>query len=246
MMEKDLNLENKAIWDKNADFWNQKMGERGNRWHLELVAPATIELLGLLPGNKLLDVGCGNGLFARNMHRKGISMTAFDFSAKTIQHAKSYGEEEINYQVLDATDGDDLLSLGDSVFDGAVANMVLQDMPKVEVLLRGLSKILKPKGVFVFSIPHPCFHAEGNTKMVDDKIIVSDYHRSKVEMGVAIDGQPQLQYYWHRTIAEYCKIGVDNGFVIDGIIEPVFHNSKTTIFSKIPPVMVTRMRLLSL
>lgn len=244
-MEKDLNLENKAVWEANADFWDQKMGEKGNRWHLELIAPASIELLELNPGDKLLDIGCGNGLFARNMQRRGIKPTAFDFSAKNILNAKSYGEEGIEYLVLDATDYNALLSLGVGSFDGAVANMVLQDMPKAEILFKGLAKILKPNGVFVFSIPHPCFHVEGNTEIAEDHIVVKDYHQAKIEMGVAIDGQPELQYYWHRTIAQFFNMGFTEGFVVDGMREPVFQSTKLTVFNKIPPVMITRMRLLS-
>ena len=66
------------------------MGSDGNVWHTKLIAPETERLLNLKPGEKLLDIGCGNGIFARRMAKKGIIVTAFDFSATNIEKAKKY------------------------------------------------------------------------------------------------------------------------------------------------------------
>ena len=60
-----LNDESNDIWERNADFWDERMGE-GNRFHNTLVRPAQERLLDIRPGERALDVACGNGNFARH------------------------------------------------------------------------------------------------------------------------------------------------------------------------------------
>jgi len=55
-----LNEEVRAIWDQNADFWDQRMGE-GNVFHKLLIEPTQIEFLEITGGELILDAACGNG-----------------------------------------------------------------------------------------------------------------------------------------------------------------------------------------
>ncbi len=236
-----INTENKAIWNANADYWDAKMGTAGNDWHLELIAPSTIELLNLKPATRLLDIGCGNGLFARRMQAKGIQVTAFDFAEQNIKNALAYPSEGIEYRVLDATDYEQLMQLGRHTFDAAVANMVLMDIPEIEPLFKVLTRLLRPKGCFVFSISHPCFNSE-EVKHVEDGLIIRSYHQTRIEKGEAIRKQPQLQYYFHRPISIYMQMAFQYGFVVDGIEEPVFKEAYRGIFTKVPPALIVRIR----
>jgi ubiquinone/menaquinone biosynthesis C-methylase UbiE len=54
---------------------------------------------------------------------------------------------------------DQLLALGERRFDAAVCNMAMMDMAEIDPMLFALSRILKRKGRFVFSLMHPCFNA---------------------------------------------------------------------------------------
>jgi len=49
----------------NAAFWDRHMGDGGNDFHRELVAPAAERLLGPVAGQTMLEIACGSGLFAR-------------------------------------------------------------------------------------------------------------------------------------------------------------------------------------
>ena len=242
-MSSKINSENQSIWNTNADYWDQKMGEEGNDWHRKLIAPNTIDLLDLKPNTHLLDIGCGNGIFARNIALRGIQVTAFDFAEENIRNAQKYPSENINYLSLDATNYDQLISLGKEKFDYAVANMVLMDIPEIEPMFRALPSILKPNGVFVFSISHPCFNSAYVTiNKEDESLHITGYKQPTTTKGEAIRNQPELQYYFDRPLSDLLQIGFDHGLVMNGLIEPVFDSEAGGVFSKIPPVIIMRMR----
>ena len=76
-----LTRESTETWERMAAFWDERMGDDGNDFTRILVAPAAERLLAMKPGERLLDVACGNGTFARRMARHGVSVVACDASA---------------------------------------------------------------------------------------------------------------------------------------------------------------------
>ncbi|AZQ63846.1 methyltransferase domain-containing protein [Flammeovirga pectinis] len=244
MNNQEINQKNKEIWNANAENWDSYMGEMGNRWHNDLIAPQSVELLNLKEGDKLLDVGCGNGLFARRMAKLGIKVTAFDFAQVNIDKAKKYSTKNIDYKVLDATEEVDLLSLGEGGFQGAVSHMTLMDMPTLGVLFASLSKLLIKNGVFVFSIQHPVFNSNSASEDERNNLILSEYIQKENYMGMAVPGQEHEQYYFHRPISTYFELAFKNGFVVDGYVEPTFSKEQDSFYSKFPPVLLVRLRKL--
>jgi 2-polyprenyl-3-methyl-5-hydroxy-6-metoxy-1,4-benzoquinol methylase len=75
-------------WDTNAAFWDEHIGDEGNDWHLTLVRPAVERVLGQVAGLRVLDVACGNGLFARRLADLGAEIDATDVSERMIEHAR--------------------------------------------------------------------------------------------------------------------------------------------------------------
>jgi hypothetical protein len=68
--------------------------------------------------------------------------------------------------------------------------------------------------------------------------------------GLALVGQPAPQYYFHRPLALLFGDFFAAGFALDGLEEPEFPESGDTaklfqtVFQKIPPALVARLRLL--
>jgi 2-polyprenyl-3-methyl-5-hydroxy-6-metoxy-1,4-benzoquinol methylase len=239
---KKLNTENKKIWDLNAKDWDDYMGANGNDWHKELIAPDTEKLLNLKRNDRLLDIGCGNGLFARRMSKKGIKVTAFDFSESNINNAKKYDCTNIEYFTLDATLESDLLKLKNTKYEGLVANMVFMDMSDIECFFSHIKDLLIDNGVFVFSIQHPCFNSEYVEVKKDGSICIKDYMNKNVSKGIAIPSQPEKQLYFHRPISYYMNLAITNGLAITGFIEPTFNSKeKNDVYSNFPPILIIRM-----
>ena len=260
----DLVSETREIWDRNAGFWDDYMGDENNDFHNLLIRPATERLLGSQPGEQVLDIACGNGNFSRRLAELGAQVVAIDFSETFIARAQARTTayaDRITYRVLDATDRDQLLGLGPGRFDAAVANMALMDMAAIAPLLEALQQLLKPGGRFVFSVMHPCFQSAGTAKMVEQherdgeivtqhSIKVSAYITPMAYRGLGIVGQPVPQHYFHRPLSVLFGQCFRAGFALDGLEEPVFdleQDARRALswanFREIPPLLVARIRL---
>jgi ubiquinone/menaquinone biosynthesis C-methylase UbiE len=224
--------------------------------------PIVASFLDPRPGQHILDIACGNGLTSRRLAALGVDVTAFDFSANLIERAKvrPNPNSRIEYYVVDATDEQALLRLGDQKFDAALSNMALFDMPEIEPLFRALPKLLKPNGLFVFSLMHPAFNNPSAALLAEEwddgqiqtryAVKVSRYINRFQSQGLALRNQPKAQLYFHRPIRDYMNIAFQNGFVLDGFEERAFppdHPQTATLgwggkFSEIPPALIARMR----
>jgi 2-polyprenyl-3-methyl-5-hydroxy-6-metoxy-1,4-benzoquinol methylase len=258
-----LNRAARAAWETNAAAWDAKMGDEGNDFQRLLVGPATERLLAIRPGERVLEVACGNGLFARRLARLGAKVTACDFSAALIERARvrtAAGGERVDYRVADATDKAQLLGLGEAgSFDAAACNMALMDMAEIEPLYAALAELLRPGGRFVFSVMHPCFNTSATTFLAEweDRegtpvttmaVKVTGYLNLKPAKGLAIAEQPEPHYYFHRPLQALLGAAFAAGFVLDGLEERSFEAAQRTPgkllnwtnYQEIPAVMVAR------
>jgi SAM-dependent methyltransferase len=256
--------ENRRIWDANARWWDDKIGD-GNDYQTLLIEPSTERLLNVAAGETILDIACGAGRFARRMAALGARVVAFDYSAEFIARARERTPREasIEYHILDAANVEALLSLGVGRFNKAVCTMGIMDMPEIGPLFAALSRLLMLDGAFVFSVTHPCFHSAGIQRFAE----TADEHtgRSVIRSGVKVSGyltpsaaktegivgQPEPQWVFHRPIGALFRFGFDAGFVVNGIEEPGFAPPPTVKrgigwhdMPEIPPIMVVRMKLI--
>jgi SAM-dependent methyltransferase len=260
-----LNEESRAIWDQNAGYWDDYMGDAGNDFHRELVAPSAERLLALQPGETVLEIACGAGLFARQMAEAGAQVIATDFSAVFLERAKERTKtvaDQVEFRRIDATNEAELLSLGERRFDAVVSNMALMDMPTIEPLFRALSRLLKVGGRFVFTVMHPAFNGNGCTRVIEETdsggeialthaMKITRYLTVEAVKGIGIRGQPVSQYYFHRPFHVLLDVGFRAGFVLDGLEEPAFQRESANPralnvgnFRELPLVLAARMRLL--
>ena len=257
-----LVAEVRDIWDAKAAFWDEQMGE-GNAFQLELIGPAVERLLAVRPGERILDVGCGNGVSSRRLAHLGARVVAIDTSARFLELARSRSEElldRIEYRLVDATDEAQLLALGEGRYDGLVCNMVLMDMPVIDPLAQAGRRLLAPGGRFVFAVQHPAFNsnavrfcAETETRSDGSEVTrhavkLSDYLEVPPGKGMGMPGEPEPHWYFHRPLHELFGAFFRAGFVLAGLEEPVLEPRDTNPLELswsnvpgIPPVLVARL-----
>lgn len=249
-------------WDTNAAFWDERMGE-GNGFFDVLLWPAVEKLLKPEPGERLLDIACGNGVTSRRLAKEKVSVTAFDGSRAMIALASARGgPSNIDYRVIDATDYEALMSLGTGAFDAALCNMALMDMANIDPLMNALVVLLKPGGRFVFSVTHPCFNNPATVQIgeAEDRkgalvttysVKTARYQTPFMQVGLAMHGQPVPHPYFHRPLSLLLAPALAAGLMLDGLEERAFPpedaGGATPLawngrFSEIPPALVARLR----
>jgi 2-polyprenyl-3-methyl-5-hydroxy-6-metoxy-1,4-benzoquinol methylase len=257
----ELASESQRIWNQNARWWDARMGE-GNHWHKGLIAPAVNRLLNVRSAEVVVDLACGNGLFARALAQNGARVLACDFSSEFLACARArsaeYGDR-IEYRLMDLADPDQLATLGAGQFDAAVCNMAIMDMASITPLLGAVFRALRPNGRFVFSTLHPCFNTSG-TRLVAERndtdghviyaVRVHQYLGLVPEPGIGIIGQPLPHYYFHRPLSVLLSACFAAGFVLDGFEEPAFDGATKSAtplswdnYTEIPAILAVRLRV---
>jgi len=256
------NTRARDAWNANARVWDHQMGE-GNDFFNLLVWPAVERCLRPAPGARILDIACGNGVTSRRLIELGVRVVAIDVAEELVALAKARAHGgEIDYRVVDATDYDALVDLGEAGFDAVLCNMALMDLSSIEPLMRAVYRLLQVAGVFVFSVLHPCFNNPWTVQvaeLADDEgafettysVKVSRYLTPGTRVGAAMHGQPVPHPYFHRSFSALVGAGFRVGLVLDDLEEcafPATYAGGTTAlswsgrFSEIPPVLVGRMR----
>lgn len=98
-------------------------------------------------GDKVLDIGCGNGRFCGLLENIGANYTGIDSSKGLIEIARDQCGEA-RFEVADATD----LPFPAQTFDAAVAIAVLHHIPSKELRIRFFyeaHRVLKAGGIFI-------------------------------------------------------------------------------------------------
>lgn len=213
-------------WETNAEFWDNEMGDESNYFHRDIVRPNVEKLLNINSDDFVLDIACGNGNFSKRMAEQGADVVAFDYSPKMIELAKKRRStvlDKVDFRVCDATNYDEIVKLKqEKPFTKAVSNMAVMDIADIKPLFQAVYHLLNEHGIFVFATHHPCFTYPNQ-----------DYFTSCIDKGIAIEGQPELQNYYHRSISEILNTAFETGFAMNGFYETPFEGEKTPIIMTI-------------
>jgi SAM-dependent methyltransferase len=118
--------------------------------HESWIRPA-FSKLGDVSGCRVLDYGCGHGMAAVVLARRGAIVTGFDLSADYVAEARSRAlanDVSINFLQADAH----ALPFPSAVFDAIWGNAILHHL-NLSAAAAEIRRVLKPGGVAVFCEP---------------------------------------------------------------------------------------------
>jgi len=118
--------------------------------HESWIRPA-LARLGSVAGRSVLDFGCGHGMAAVVLARRGARVTALDLSAGYLDEARRRAEaNSVRIETVQA-DGN-ALPFPDATFDAIWGNAILHHLDLAQAGAE-LRRILRPNGVAVFCEP---------------------------------------------------------------------------------------------
>ena len=182
--------------------------------------------LGLRPGERVLDMGCGAGRHAFEMYRRGADVVAFDQDADELSNVRDLfvamqeaGEVPAGAEA-DVKEGDALsLPFADGEFDRVVAAEVLEHIPADIQAIHELARVLRPGGTIAVSVPR-WFPEIVNWKLSDDYHNVPGGHiriYTDKELVAKLEGAGLVfehKHYAHGLHSPYwwikCAVGVRN------------------------------------
>jgi len=123
-----------------AQSWNPDRYARNARFVAELGMPV-FSLLDPKAGERILDLGCGDGALTEKLVEAGCDVVGVDGSAEQIEAACQRG---LNAQVMD---GQQLTF--ENEFDAVFSNAAMHWMNRPDDVISGVRRALKPEGRFV-------------------------------------------------------------------------------------------------
>ncbi len=173
--------------------------------------PATIDLLGTVTGQHVLEVGCGAGPLTAWLVKQGAVVTAMDVSPEMIRLARARVADRATLYVADLNDG--LRFSADHSYDVVVASLVLHYVEEWERVLVSLRRVLRERGVVVFSTHHPTLDWELHSR--EDyfavKQVTETWHKGS---------RPFEVTFWRRPLTAMAEAIAAAGFVIERLVEP--------------------------
>lgn len=140
----------------------QKFSELAHRWWdptsefrpLHEINPLRLEWINALvplAGKRVVDVGCGGGILAESIAKKGATVTGIDLSEKALKVADLHSLEsgvQVRYELIAA---EDLAAREAGQYDVVTCMEMLEHVPDPSAVVKACATLVKPGGHVFFS-----------------------------------------------------------------------------------------------
>lgn len=169
--------------------------------------PALLGLLGDVAGDRVLDAGCGSGLYVEELLHRGAEVIAIDSSPRLLEIARSRLGDDVNWRRHDLAEP--LHWLPDNSVDHVLMALVIHYLHDPVPTLREFRRVLRRDGTLVLSTHHPAsdWHRLGGSYFTDE--MYEDTWKSGWVMT-----------YRRRPLQTLTSEFTQAGFRIDELVEP--------------------------
>ncbi|AHY47034.1 ubiquinone/menaquinone biosynthesis methyltransferase [Rubrobacter radiotolerans] len=172
-------------------------------WNRKVIAAAN-----LLPGDWVLDLACGTGSLTRDLARRvgpeGYVL-GIDFSREMLRCAEAKPLPNVEYRHGDATD---LREIRDAAFDAATIAYGARNIPDLDALFSGMSRVVRPGGRVV------CLEIATPESRASQMFYGLWFDRAVPKLGARISGDPEAYTYLPESVKEF--VAADD---LSGIME---------------------------
>jgi len=213
MQEAHLEL-NRAIWDK---FGPSIRRTALPRWGPLAPPEDELKLLGNLRGQRVLELGCGDGASLVWLAEAGAAeLWGLDISASQLISARQQLDARQLSARLIQSSFEDAVGLPEQYFDLAVSVFALGWAIGLDAVMARIAKCLRPGGRLVFSWEHPFFSLLAER---EGQVIVGESYLGH--------GRPQHRSFHGvevvlvaRSLGDWIAALRGSGLILEGLIEP--------------------------
>lgn len=177
-----------------------------------------LELIGPVEGKRVLEIGCGGAQAAIAFAKRGALATGVDIAESQIAFARELAQQHgVTIELLqrDMTDLNPIPSVSQDIVFSAYAFQYIEHLSRC---FEEVYRVLKPHGLFVWSVGHPF----AELVVADPQTDTLTVTRSYFETGVYIEGADTECPFAgvDHTVSDYFNLLVDVGFVVERMLEP--------------------------
>jgi len=172
---------------------------------------ATLSLIDCVDGKRILDAGCGPGVYTKWLLERGAQVIAFDANTKMLEYARKLTANQARF--FHANMEEPLSFIDSGSMDGIVCALAITYVKDHKALFAEFNRVLHTHGWLVLSTEHPFF----TYKYYKVPIYFRTKRVSSVWKGF---GKPVLMPSYHHSLGSICEALSENDFTIEMIIEP--------------------------
>ncbi len=225
-------MSNKSTsWGKVANWYDKHLEEGEDTYQEKLIKPNLLRLLEVNKGQTILDVGCGQGFFAREIGKLGAKVVGVDVGGELIKIAKEKSGTNETYLVMSA---DKMTGLQTERFDSAICILALQNIKNLSQSIVEIARVLKKGGKCLLVLNHPNYRIPNSSSWGFDEEKNTQYRRidsymsevsQEVDMtqGIADISKKKFTMSFHHPLQVYFKAFFKSGLLVSRLEEWVSH-----------------------
>lgn len=229
----------KKYWTKNCNTYIKLLDNTEDypSPYTQIIIPTLKDLIKKLTkkGDKILDIGCGEGYITRKIKNLKREPYGCDISPEMIDAAKKQ-ENSIDYWVQDIEKKNS--NVAKPKFKLTISNLVFTYLKNTDQALKNIYNYLDQDGILIVIIPHPCFYHQENYRWFMEEemnqYFVGKYFNEKTFVKEIYNGFKT--HYIHRKLESYFKIFIKNNFNLITFLEPRPKKISNNILKKVNQV----------
>ncbi len=210
---------NRRAWDAASDDYQARHGAQlaasPQAWGIWSLPEAELGLLGDVAGRDVLEYGCGAAQWSIALAARGARVTGLDNSVRQLEHARA-AAAAAGVDVAFVHAPGEATPFPGRHFDIVFCDHGAMSFAAPEETIPEVARILRPGGIFVFSVEHP-LHASSWLDAAGGP--TRTLHAPYFGLG-RIDDPLDGTVNFVRPVSTYAELLRVHGFAIERLLEP--------------------------
>lgn len=196
------------MYTKHADKYAEAI--ENNAYNALYERPSTLALVGDVSNKRVLDLGCGPGIYAELFIKQGATVTAIDLSEEMVALTQRRLGDVVTSYSQDLTEG--LPNENADHYDVVVCPLMIHYLEDLVPFFKEVQRVLKTGGIFVFSTHHPIIDFE-------DDAFNNYFDVERITEQWDTVGQPVEVSFFRRSLTNLFDSLSEADFVLDKFSE---------------------------